>query len=229
MTLTLLTELGSAFVLGVMTPLTAVCVLPLYPGFLTFLTNQLDADAERTTYALLGVTVAAGVVLFMLLVGLLFTTVLQQSLTRVVGTVSPVAFGILAVIGVLLVLDVEIGQVFPQQQVPRTGRPLVDSFGFGFFFGAIVLPCNPAFIAAFFARSLLVQSPVTNLLAFTAFGLGIGAPLFTFSLASAQWSTQVVQTLVTYRTRINRVSGIVLLAVALYYLMYVFQVIPVTV
>lgn len=224
--MTLLMDIGSVFVLGVLTPLTAVCVLPLYPGFLTFLTNQLDEDAARTTYALLGGVVAAGVILFMLLVGILFTTVLQVSLTRVVETVSPIAFGILAGIGLLLLLDMDVARFFPQKQVPRTGRPLVDAFGFGFFFGAIVIPCNPAFIAAFFARSLLMQSPATNLLAFTAFGLGIGAPLFMFSLVSAQWSRQVIQTLIAYKTWINRGSGTVLLGISLYYLFFVFQVVP---
>jgi len=224
--MSLLVDLGSAFVLGVLTPLTAVCVLPLYPGFLTFLTNQLDEDASRMTYALLGLTVTLGVLGFMLLVGIIFTFILQISLTTVTGIVSPIAFGILAVIGALLLLDTDFSRVFPHQQAPRTGRPIPDAFLFGFFFGAIVLPCNPAFIAAFFARSLFATSPATNILEFSAFGLGIGAPLFAFSVVSAQWSTKVIGIMTEHKTEINRVTGAVLLAVSLYYLIFVFQIIP---
>jgi cytochrome c-type biogenesis protein len=221
--MTALTEIGSAFLFGVLTPLSAVCVLPLYPGFITFLSRQQVDDASRRTYLMVGGTVVAGVITFMLLTGIVFTTVLQYSLTSVVGTVSPIAFTILGIIGLFLVLDTNIAQVIPRKQLPRTGRPLVDGFGFGFFFGAIVLPCNPAFIAAFFARSLLIQSPVINLLAFIAFGVGMGAPLLLFAVAASAWRDRVMQGLTRHETAVNRASGLILLAISFYYLVVVFQ------
>jgi len=39
-----LLNLASSFVLGLLTPLTAVCVLPLYPGFLSFLSGKLATE-----------------------------------------------------------------------------------------------------------------------------------------------------------------------------------------
>jgi cytochrome c-type biogenesis protein len=42
--LNLFVNLGTSFFLGLITPLTAVCVLPLYPGFITYLANQLSPD-----------------------------------------------------------------------------------------------------------------------------------------------------------------------------------------
>ncbi len=220
----LLAELGSAFVLGLLTPLTAACVLPLYPGFLSYLTGRVGDDAGRRTYALAGAAVVGGVLTFMLLVGLLFTTVLQVSLTGVVNVVSPVAFALLGLVGIALLLDMDAEGVVPSVDPPSLGTPLRDADGFEFVFGAIVLPCNPGFIAAFFARSLLVADPVSNVVGFLFFGLGIGAPLLAFSLASLQWSQAVIGTLTRYRTAINRVSGAIMLAVAVYYLVAVFQV-----
>lgn len=220
----LLADLGASFVLGLLTPLTAACVLPLYPGFLSYLSSRLPEGAERETYALTGAAVVGGVLTFMLLVGLLFTTVFQVSLTGVVSTVSPAAFALLGLVGVALLLDVDAEGIVPTVDPPSLGTPLRDAYGFGFFFGAIVLPCNPGFIAAFFSRSLLIASPATNILSFLSFGLGIGAPLLVFSLASLQWSEAVIGTITRHKTAINRVSGSIMLAVALYYLVVVFAV-----
>lgn len=215
---------GSGFVLGLLTPLTAACVLPLYPGFLAYLANRFDEDADRTTYALFGLVVVAGVITFMLLLGLLFSTVLHMSLTTVIEVASPIAFGLLALISITLIADLDFSRVIPQVDAPETGNPLVDGFGFGFFFGAIVVPCNPGFLAALFATSLLAQQPVTNVATFLAFGVGVGFPLLVFSVVSMQWSRQVIRTLTAHRTRINRAAGVIMLLVSLYYLTAVFQV-----
>lgn len=219
--MSLLADTGSAFVLGLLTPLTAACVLPLYPGFLTYLADQ--QPEGRHTYRLFGVLVVAGVLTFMLLLGLVFTTLLQASLTSVIGVVSPIAFGILALIAVALIVRPDMswsGHV----RTPETENSLVNAFGFGFFFGAIVIPCNPAFIAVFFTRAILFTDPVTSMVNFGAFGLGMGAPLLLFAVASARWSQEVIGTVTRYRTVINRVTGVVLLMVALYYLFVVFNV-----
>lgn len=219
-------DVASAFLLGIATPLTAVCVIPLYPAFLSYLANQLGEDDAEGRMLYLGGLVVAGVIAFMLLAGLLVSTVLQASLSGFIGTVSPVAFGLLAVMGLVLLADVDVGAVMPSVDAPRFEDPRLNAFGFGFFFGLIVLPCNPAFIGALFARSLLVADPVLNILRFLAFGVGMGFPLLLFAAVSEQRSSTVIGFLTRYRTWINRVSGAVMLAVAVYYLVVVFRVVP---
>jgi len=61
----LLINLGSTFLLGLLTPLTAVCVLPLYPGFLSFLSRKLSTTGRRGSPLALGGLVAGGVVRFL--------------------------------------------------------------------------------------------------------------------------------------------------------------------
>ncbi len=86
----LLTEFGAAFVLGLLTPLGAVCVLPLYPGFLVYLSSQISGkEAGRQTIFLFGLVITAGVILFMLLLGLIFTTILEVSLTNIIVALFP--------------------------------------------------------------------------------------------------------------------------------------------
>lgn len=217
-------DLGTSFVLGLLTPLTAVCVLPLYPGFLAYLANQFSGKANRKQYALLGLVITLGVILFMFLLGILFTTILQVSLTKVIGIISPIAFGILGMISILLILDVDLGRFLPKAHIQTTKNPLWSALIYGFFFGAIVIPCNPAFIGAFFARVLLFDNATNSIFNFIFFGFGLGFPLLAFSLLSAKWNSVIISFVTKYKTSINRIAGIIMLGISLYYLIFVFKV-----
>lgn len=217
-------QLGSSFALGLATPLTAVCVLPLYPSFLAYLSNQ--AEERRLSGTLLSLLVASGVISFMLVVGLLFTTVLETSLTTVVGVVSPVAFALLGLGSLLLLADIEFSKFLPTVQPPQSSHPIASAYGYGFFFGAIVVPCNPGFIAVFFARAFLFSDPAGSLLNFLAFGTGIAAPLVILATVSDRWQSRVMRTLTGNQSLINRVMGALMLAVSVYYLVFVFEVVP---
>jgi cytochrome c-type biogenesis protein len=217
-------ELFGSFALGLATPLTAVCVLPLYPGFLAYLSNH---GGQRRSIGLLGAFVAAGVLSFMLLLGVAFTTILETSLTNVVGVVSPAAFALLGAVSLLLLADVDVGRVIPTVEPPGSRHPVASAFGYGFFFGAIVIPCNPGFVAVFFARAFLFSDPVGSLLNFLAFGGGIAAPLVALAVVSDRWRSRVMGTLTGHRSLVNRATGAVMLAVSVYYLVVVFGVVPV--
>ena len=224
-----LTNFGTSFILGLLTPLTAVCVIPLYPGFLAFLSSRftdkdkLEGKSEKKQIALLGILVTLGVITFMLGLGLLFTTFLQVSLTKVIGIVSPIAFALLGIISIFLIFDVNFGKFLPKIKNPKAKNPLLNAFLFGLFFGAIIIPCNPAFIAAFFARVALTANAFTNLINFFLFGLGIGTPLLLFALVSAAKSQQIIGFLVKYKSTINRSAGVIMLVISLYYLLCVFN------
>ncbi|MCJ7429436.1 MAG: cytochrome C biogenesis protein [Candidatus Nanohaloarchaeota archaeon QJJ-5] len=201
-------------------------MLPLYPGFLSYLTSRFDTDGDRFDYMMAGGLVAAGVVSFMLMIGLVFTFVLEQSLTAVTAVISPFIFGALAIASLPLIAGYEIGQLIPAIHAPSFSNPYLDAFGFGFFFGGVVLPCNPAFIATFLSRAFLFTSPASSLINFFLFGFGIGFPLLLFSVVSGQRHEQVIRFMTDHTTLINRGSGFIMLAVSLYYLIVVFSVIP---
>ncbi len=216
--------LGEAFVLGLLTPLGAVCVLPLYPGFLVYLSGRISDTAGRKTIFLLGLVVTAGVILFMVLLGLIFTTVLRASLTNVIGVVSPIAFGILMVISVLLILDVDMGRFLPKARTRVTGNPWASALMYGLFFGAIVVPCNPLFIAALFTRTASVAGFLENMLRFLSFGFGIGFPLLVLAAASSAAQDIVIGFLTRRRRTINLIAGLMMLGISTYYLFFVFKV-----
>ncbi len=219
-------EASQAFVLGLLTPTTAACVLPLYPGFLAYLSTQLSGkESDKKTLALFGVVITSGVIIFMFLLGLVFTTILQVSLTQVIGGVSPVAFMILFVISLLLIFDVDIGKYLPKAKTPTSVKnPWLRAFSFGFFFGAIVIPCNPAFIAVLFTRTISTIGFLENIFKFLSFGIGMGFPLLLFSLLSTAKSTSIIAYLTEHKRIINLVAGLIMLIISVYYLTCVFSV-----
>lgn len=220
-----LAELGTAFVLGLLTPLGAICVLPLYPGFLVYLTGQLSGkEPGKATIILFGLIITSGVILFMLLLGLIFTTILKVSLTNIIGIVSPIAFGILLVISLLLIFNIDVGRFLPKAHAPIARSPWISAFLFGFFFGAIVVPCNPLFIAALFARTISAVDYLENVLRFLFFGVGIGFPLLVLAAISSAATNAIINFLTKYKRVINLSAGLIMLGISLYHLIFVFRV-----
>jgi len=220
-------NLLSTYLLGLLVPLGAVCVLPLYPGFIAFLSKRLARmNRRRGGSIILGLIVTSGVITFMAIIGVVFSTFLRVSLTRVIGIVSPIAFGVLAVISILLIFHIDMGRLFRSVRVPQAKNPVPGAFFFGFFFGAIVLPCNPGMIAAFFTKSLAVSNLdfASNILHFVLFAVGMATPLLVFSILSEAVSRRVIRFLVERSGIINRVAGALMLGVSIYYLVFVFRV-----
>lgn len=218
----MIADLLSSFFLGLLTPLTAVCVLPLYPGYIAFIARQIGGDDWKRSLKI-GLLVNAGVIAFMALLGIIFTSVLKVSLTSVISIISPIAFSILSLISLLLIFNVDISAYLPKMDTPKTKDPYLRSFFFGFFFGPIIIPCNPGFIAAFFVKSLSAAG-VMNMLNFLLFGLGIGFPLLVISLLSARAGIRVARFFAKNARWINLFAGIIMLGISLYYLFFVFQV-----
>jgi cytochrome c-type biogenesis protein len=232
-----LAELGTAFVLGLLTPLGAVCVLPLYPGFLVYLSSQLSGkEAGRLTILLFGLIITAGVIIFMFLLGIIFTTLLQVSLTNIVEIASPIAFGILLIISLLLIItsllslifkvDVDVGRFLPKGRVPIARNPWASAFIYGFFFGAIVVPCNPAFIAVLFTTTATGIDFALNIARFVFFGIGIGFPLIVIAAISSTATDAIMNFLAKSLVKdiIYLVAGLIMLGISLYYLISVFRV-----
>jgi cytochrome c-type biogenesis protein len=231
----LLVLLWEAFLLGLATPLGAVCVLPIYPGFLVYLSTQISGEAtNRKTIFLFGLIITSGVISFMLLLGLVFTTILQVSLTNIVQIVSPIAFGILLIISLILIVtgvislvtnkEIDIWKFLPKGRAPVAGNPWATAFLYGFFFGAIVVPCNPGFIAIMFARAVSTIDFIQNVFRFLLFGIGVGFPLLVLAGVSSVATDATINFLTKYSKWINLVTGLIMLGISLYYLIYVFRV-----
>jgi len=214
-----------SFLAGLFAPLGAVCVLPLYPGFLAFLSNQIkDSKSQRKTAIILGLLVTAGVIISMFLFGLIFVAIFGTSLTKVIGIISPIAFGIMAIVSIMLIFNFNFSRLLPKVKTPEAKNPYINALLFGAFFGLIILPCNPASLTVLFAISSSTIGFLTNLLNFFMFGVGMGIPLFVISILSVAGGRKVTGFLIKHTRVINIIAGVLMLVIAIYYLFFVFKI-----
>ncbi|MBN1168096.1 MAG: hypothetical protein JXA44_13360 [Methanospirillaceae archaeon] len=210
-----------AFLAGVYTPLGAVCVLPLYPGYLAFLTGQASKD-KRISPLLLGLVVTSGVISGMLLFGLVFVYILELSTSSVIGVLGPVIYLLLAIFSIGMIAGIDIGRIFPRIHTPMTDSPILSAWLFGGFFGLVALPCNPASIIMVFALSTTTVNFISNMWTFIIFGFGMAVPLLILSLLSSDQNRYVIGFLTGNHRAIQIIAGLIMLGIALYYLIFVF-------
>jgi cytochrome c-type biogenesis protein len=215
---------GVAFVAGLLTPLGAACVLPLYPGYLSFLAGHAGAVRGAGARLLLGITAGAGILVSMFVFGLVVVLLLSYPLADVLGIISPVAYTLLGIIGVLLILGRGPEFTFSSPHLPGDRMPFLGAFLFGLFFGILILPCNAAPIAVLLALSTTTSDLIANMFNFVFFGAGMAVPLIALSAVSLFRGKEATAFLVQNRRAINLVTGTLMVIVAFYYLFVVIRI-----
>ncbi len=206
-----------SFLAGIYTPLGAVCVIPLYPGYLAFLVSQTDTGQQRSSL-LMGLIITAGVIGSMLLFGLLSIIIFNISISSAITTITPVIYTLLALLGAGMIVGLDPGRLFPSVTI-RTGSSAIGSaLLYGGFFGLVALPCNPAGLIMVFALSATIQEAALSIIHFIIFGFGMATPLLLLSLLSEQKVSKILQILIRHQIGIRKGAGVAILAIALYYL-----------
>jgi cytochrome c-type biogenesis protein len=191
------------------------CVLPLYPGFLAYLSGGQAALGGRKGRYLLGFFVLAGVLVMMLALGALIA-LLSISIGSALSFAIPLADVLIVALGLLLIFDRNPFKSLPQIKVPVLSHPYVNAFLYGLLYGPIALPCSGPLVVGIFALSFTAEEALGRMAVFLWFGLGFGLPLLLLSFlagASQRWLTRQF----AMRSRlINLVGGILLVAVGIY-------------
>jgi cytochrome c-type biogenesis protein len=160
-----LQEAVTAFSVGLLASLSP-CVLPLYPGFLAYLSGGQLATTSRRRY-FLGFFVLAGVLVMMLLLGVLIA-LLSISIGTALRWVVPISDIIIIGLGVLLIFNANPFKTLPQIRIPRCGI-LANAFVHGLLYGLLTLPCSGPLIVSIFALSLSAGEALSRLSVFLWF------------------------------------------------------------
>ena len=193
---------------------TSPCVLPLYPGFLAYLSGQTETEGKRQKY-FLGLFVLAGVLTMMLALGGLIA-LLAVPTANVLAIIIPLADLLILILGILLLLDRNPFKTLPQIQVPVLHHPLLNAFTYGLLYGPIALPCSGPLVVSIFALSFTAGEALSKLWVFLWFGLGFGLPLFVLSLLSGALQHQLTRFFAQHSRIVNFVGGLLLIGVAIY-------------
>jgi cytochrome c-type biogenesis protein len=190
------------------------CVLPLYPGFLAYLSGQAGAGETRPRY-FLGLFVLAGVLSAMLVLGAIMAG-LAISIGHVLAILIPAAIVVIAVLGVLLLLNRNPFYGLPQVRVPLLRRPSLNAFVYGLLYGPIAMPCSGPMVVAIFVYSFTLADALNQLWAFLWFGFGFGIPLLAISLLSGAMQRELTRWFARNSRALNFVGGVLLIAIAVY-------------
>jgi cytochrome c-type biogenesis protein len=193
---------------------TSPCVLPLYPGFLAYLSSQTETGASRKRY-FLGFFVLVGVLSMMLALGGLIA-LLALPIGRILIYVIPLADMLLFSLGVLLLLDRNPFKTLPQIQAPVLRHPFLNAYVYGLLYGPITLPCSGPLVVSIFALSLTVGEAFGQLWVFLWFGIGFGIPLLILSLLSGGLQRQLTRLFAHHSRLINAIGGLLLIGIVMY-------------
>ena len=156
---------------------TSPCVLPLYPGYLAYLSGGQAVLANRQYGRyFLGFFVLAGVLAMMLTLGLVIA-LLSLSVGSALSVVIPLADALIIGLGIMLLLNFNPFKQLPQLQVPGLSNPYLNAFTYGLLYGPIALPCSGPLVVGIFAYSLTAGEALSQLTIFLWFGVGFGLPL----------------------------------------------------
>jgi cytochrome c-type biogenesis protein len=204
----------TSFLLGLLAT-ASPCVLPLFPGFLAYLSGQTATESGTRSRYFLGLFVLIGVLTMMLALGGLIA-LLSIPISRTLAFIIPLADLLILLLGVLLLLDRNPFKSLPQIQVPVLRYPFVNAFFYGLLYGPIALPCSGPFLVSIFALSFTAGEAFSRLWVFLSFGLGFGVPLLILSLLSGALQRQLTLSFARHSRMINVLGGLLLIGVAIY-------------
>ena len=195
-------EIFTSISLGLLAS-TSPCILPLYPGYLAYLSGGQSTVAGRTYGRyFLGFFVLAGVLTMMLALGFIIAA-LSLSVGRALSVLLPLADFLIIGLGVMLLLNFNPFKQLPQLQVPVLSHPYINAFVYGLLYGPIALPCSGPLVVGIFALSLTATEAINQLAIF----------LWFLSGSAQRWITRQFA---LHARLINLIGGLLLVGIGLY-------------
>lgn len=194
------------------------CGLAMLPAYVSYYVGRDEGRSHPGRGLTAGLLLSLGTLGLFTLMGLVITT-LGTAVARFVPWLALLVAGLLLVAGVATLLGraptVLIGG---NRQAPLKGSP--SSFvGFGVGYGLASLGCTlPIFMIV--ASQVFSAAFVTGLLAFVAYGLGMGAVLTGISLAVALGKTAVLRSVRAAGPALKVIGGLGLLIAGSYLITY---------
>lgn len=206
-----------AFVLGNAAILGNVCLLPLYPGLVALLASRTAAADDGTVRPApwLGAAVLAGVLATMTVVAAVLSAV-GRVFADVLPLVLPVAFGLVAILGVLMIVGRNPLARIGTGATPVLRSPTASAFLYGAALAPMTLPCTgPVILSAFVLGGVAGGGALLEGVAyFAAFGLGFGWPLVVLPWLAAPVQHRLTRVLARNHRIVDVVSGLLLIVVA---------------
>lgn len=196
-------------------------MLPAYLSYFLGLEGEQDeaADASILRALAVGASMTAGFLVVFGVLGL----VLEPALTTVnrrLPWVTILLGVVLIAIGVAMLAGRTISVRLPRFGRGPESRELSSVFLFGISYALVSLSCTLSLFTAAISTTVQDENLIVGILAFLAYGLGMGLVLMVITLAIALARQSLVRNLRRVLPYINRVSGALLVLAGLYVVYY---------
>lgn len=208
--------LAATFLLGLGSA-ASPCLLPLYPGFIAYLSGTRSDRAAGRLAPLFGLAVLAGLLTTMIVIGLVLS-VLALPFGDVLKWSVPVATVVLVAVGLVLLAGRNPFNRLASVRVPLIRNPLGQAYVYGLLIGPVALPCAGPFLIALLAISIGLGDALTRIGSFVVYGLGFGLPLVALAAVGTARAQGVSRVLARHNLAILRVAGALMIVAAVYQL-----------
>ena len=191
------------------------CMLPLYPGYLAYISAGKSGNRNPNTRYFLGFFVLLGVLVMMLTLGGLIA-LLSVSIGRFLAVVIPLADLLILLLGILMLIGINPFKQVRQFRLPVLRHQFANAFVYGLLYGPLTLPCSGALVVGIFAYSVTASEVFSKLGVFLWFALGLGLPLLILSVISEASSRKLTHLLASHARKIEIFSGVLLIGLAIY-------------
>ncbi len=206
-------NLIEAFILGNSAILTNVCILPLYPGLIAYLAGNAENKRVRHATKWLGLLVLLGVLTLMTIVGGLLY-LLQQSFGQILPVLLPIIYGVVIVMGGLMLFGRNPFKTLSTIQNPALQNPYIGAYVYGLLLGPMTLPCaGPLVVSAFLLGAGSISNLASSLLYFFVFGLGFGWPLVLLPFVAMPLQRRFTKWMTQNAILLTRISGALLVLI----------------
>jgi len=188
------------------------------PAIFSFLSRQAGKIHIPGLRIFLGIVAGGGILISMLLFGLIVVSILSLPLSGALGFISPVAYSILLILGILLVLGWVPVFTLPSPILSAEKNPISWCLSLWSLFrgSGTSLQCCPGCSTA---RPKQEHPDIfTNMVNFILFGAGMAVPVILLSALSSLKGNEVTGFLTDHKRTIDVITGILMIAVAGYYL-----------
>lgn len=210
---TLAVELALAFTAGVLS-LFSPCSFPFLPGYIAYLVGS--KTSIRRAIAI-GTVCTIGLTSIFVALGVL-ASVVGDIIAQYIPWVQRIAALLIIVLGLTLLVGIPIR--LPTPPLKPMKRPgFIGAYAFGLTYGLIASTCAaPIFISIMLYA--FVGGVLQGIIAFLAYSLGMGAVLIPLAAFTAEAEKGLVKKVTAAIPLIEKVSGLMLIAVGIYLFIY---------
>lgn len=196
-------------------------MLPAYLSYFLGLEGEQDdaPDASILRALAVGASMTAGFLVVFGVLGLVLEPALT-TINRRLPWVTIMLGVVLIVIGVAMLAGRTISVRLPSFGRGPESRELSSVFLFGISYALVSLSCTLSLFTAAISTTVQDENVIAGILAFLAYGLGMGLVLMVITLAIALARQSLVRNLRRVLPYINRVSGALLVLAGLYVTYY---------